>query len=115
MDRVRQNGVNMIWRITCSINCWSKVKFLQHSVEKEREKGLLRLISPGTGRIRSPIIHSPLVPALPPMGGLPPTSTTLKTSTSSGTSPERARAIVKDKVDEISPSRKGGDGDKGGP
>ena len=51
----------------------------------------LRLISPGTGNTRSPMVHSPLVPALPPMGGLPPTSTTLKTSTSSWTRPDLAR------------------------
>jgi hypothetical protein len=67
----------------------------------------LRLISPGTGRMRSPIVHSPFVPALPPIGGLPPTSTTLKTSTSSWTNPERARAIIDDKFDKASPSRCG--------
>jgi hypothetical protein len=53
-------------------------------------------MSPGTGNIRSPIVHSPLEPALPPIGGLPPTSTTLNTSTSSCTSPERARARVRE-------------------
>lgn len=56
-----------------------------------------RRMSPGTGRIKSPIFHSPLVPALLPMGGRPPTWTILKTSTSSCTRPERARAIVADK------------------
>jgi len=75
--------------------------------KKEVRKEKLRLISPGTGRIRSPIVHSPFVPAFPPMGGLPPTSTTLKTSTSSWTNPERARAIIVDKFDKASPSRYG--------
>lgn len=51
-------------------------------------------MSPGTGRTRSPMVHSPLVPALPPIGGRPPTSTILNTSTSSETRPLRARAIV---------------------
>lgn len=51
-------------------------------------------MSPGTGRIKSPMVHSPLVPALPPMGGRPPTSTTLNTSTSSWTSTARALAIL---------------------
>ena len=76
---------------------WSKKSY--------KMKSKLRLISPGTGRMRSPIVHSPFVPALPPIGGLPPTSTTLKTSTSSWTNPERARAIVDDKFDKDSLSR----------
>ena len=40
------------------------------------------------------MVHSPLVPALPPIGGRPPTSTILNTSTSSETRPLRACAIV---------------------
>jgi len=56
-------------------------------------KKCLRRMSPGTGNIRSPTVHSPLEPAFPPIGGLPPTSTMLKTSTSSWTKPERARAM----------------------
>lgn len=42
------------------------------------------------------------------MGGLPPTSTTLNTSTSSWTSPERARAIAADMLKRASASRLGG-------
>lgn len=76
MDSVSQNGVDMIWWVT-----WFDGLVKEMIQKSGRVK--LRLISPGTGRIRSPIVHSPLVPALPPIGGLPPTSTTLKTSTSS--------------------------------
>jgi hypothetical protein len=54
----------------------------------------VRRISPGTGKTRSPIVHSPFVPALPPIGGRPPTSTILNTSTSSETSPLRACAML---------------------
>jgi hypothetical protein len=68
-------------------------------------------MSPGTGSIRSPIVHSPFVPALPPMGGRPPTSTTWNTSTSSCTRPERARAIAVERLNRASLSREGGGGD----
>ena len=51
MDRVRQNGVNMIWWITCSIRILVKREILSNIQSwKEKKKGLLRLISPGTGR-----------------------------------------------------------------
>jgi hypothetical protein len=71
----------------------------------------LRRMSPGTGSIRSPIVHSPFVPALPPMGGRPPTSTTWNTSTSSCTRPERARAMAVERWNRASVSREGGGGD----
>ena len=62
-------------------------------------------MSPGTGKIKSPIVHSPFVPALPPIVGRPPTSTTLNTSISSCTSPARAREIAEDRVVRASASR----------
>jgi len=68
-----------------------------------------RLMSPGTGKIKSPIVHSPFVPALQPMGGRPPTSTTLKTSTSSCTRPARALEFAAETFDSRSTSRGAGE------
>lgn len=64
-----------------------------------------RRISPGTGNTNPSIVHSPLIPAFRPIGGLPPTSTILNTSTSSETNPERARARVSESRESCCNSR----------
>jgi hypothetical protein len=90
MKGVRYDRIDMVGRVPCVT---SKKAWKEQDVKKSTGKHILR-ISPGTGKTRSPIVHSPLVPAFPPIGGRPPTSTILNTSTSSETRPLRARAIV---------------------
>lgn len=89
------DGVNMVWGIPYTVTIFEREddgRSGSSGTWNRFNRTHVRRISPGTGRIRSPMVHSPFVPALPPIGGRPPTSTTWKTSTSSWTSPERARA-----------------------
>lgn len=88
MDGVCDDRVDVVWGVSCP----------EMRVRKKLEKKNTLRISPGTGRMRSPMVHSPFVPAFPPIGGRPPTSTTLNTSTNSCTNPDRAREIVIDKA-----------------
>lgn len=64
-----------------------------------------RRISPGTGNTIPSIAHSPFIPACLPIGGLPPASTILNTSTNSETNPERARARVSESRESCCSSR----------
>ena len=67
-------------------------------IKRRKERNYSLLISPGTGKVKVPMVHSPFVPGFPPIGGLPPTSTTLNTSTSSCTSPDRALDMVNERA-----------------